>query len=198
MTARRGWIGGWNGGWIGGMVAAALGATCWWAGPASAAEGQPAMCQGRTDASTTLIAHANGEPKMILNLETDAAGLPTGALILGRGGDRVYAETFCRLWRHLPGQEPDGAGEAVDESATTAHAVGVGTLRDGTRVLVRADVRETEEGAFFRVRYRAMGQHGGEDEGSAGHDAGGHDETDENWTRVPVEGWLRLDRLMLR
>ena len=72
--------------------------------------------------------------------------------------------------------------------------MGIGTLADGTRVLVRTDVRENEEGRFFRVRYRVMGQHGGSTASAAVDE--GHD--DESWTRVPAEGWAPLNRLNLR
>jgi hypothetical protein len=179
-------------------------------GPAGAeGEQEPGMCMGRSDAGMVLNAHATGSPKFILNLGTDAAGHPDGVLILGRGSTRLRVDDLCRFWMHMPGQEP-GAGheggdhgegmEEVPEGATVAHAVGIGQLGDGTRVLVRADVRETEEGRSFRVRYRAMGQHGGEE----GHDVAlaepgteeGHD--DEAWTRFPVEGWAALDMLKLR
>lgn len=166
--------------------------------PSAGAEGTPSMCAGRTDPSLTLTAHSTGASKFILNLATDAAGVPTGVLIVGRQGDRIEVTSFCRLWQHVPGQEPDGAGEDIDESATTAHAVGIGELRDGTRVLVRTDVRENDEGAFFRLRYRVMGAHGGE-EGSPGTGGGsGHDEGDDSWVRMPSEGWAPLDQFRLR
>lgn len=166
--------------------------------PAAVAKGEeagglPGMCTGRSDPSTTVIAHANGAPKYVLNLETDAAGRPTGVLILGRSGDRVYVDDFCRLWQHLPGQEYGGHEDGHEslEGATTAHAVGIGTLKDGTRVLVRTDVRETDEGAFYRARYRPLGASGGhEDDGATAHD--------DQWTAVPSEGWAPLDRMDLR
>jgi len=152
---------------------------------ASGDPGRPGMCTGRSDPLVTLNAHANGATKYILNLETDADGDPAGVLVLGQGASRVYVDDLCRFWQHVPGQEPEGEGHAVegevDEGATIAHAVGVGHLTDGTDVLVRSDVRETEEGRFFRVRYRATGQH-----------------DDEAWTRVPVEGWAPLKQLNLR
>ncbi len=150
--------------------------------------GLPGMCTGRSDPLTSLTAHANGTPKYVLNLESDESGHPTGVLVLGRGPGRVYVDDFCRLWQHLPGQLPEGEGhpgEEVDEDATTAHAVGIGSLQDGTRVLVRTDVRENDEGRAFRVRYRVMGAHG-------------EDGTDEAWTRLPVEGWAPLDLFILR
>ena len=181
----------------------AAGATALLAAPAAVAAGEsglPGMCTGRSDPFVTLNAHANGTPKFILNLETDATGHPDGVLILGQGASRVYVDDLCRFWQHVPGQVPEGGGhdgeghegEDVDEGATTAHAVGIGSLTDGTKVLVRTDVRENDEGRFFRVRYRVMGQHGGE---TAAVDEG-HD--DEMWTRVPVEGWAPLKQLNLR
>jgi hypothetical protein len=184
-----------------GLAAAA--STALLAAPAAVAAGEtglPGMCTGRSDPSMTLNAHANGDPKLILNLETDAAGAPDGVLVLGRGSGRVYVDDLCRFWQHLPGQVPGGEGhedgghegEDIDEGATTAHAVGIGWLTDGTKVLVRADVRENDEGRFFRARYREMGQHGGETAAvEEGHD-------DEMWTRVPVEGWAPLKQLNLR
>lgn len=157
-------------------------------------EGQPVMCSGRSDPSMTVTAHANGTPKYVLNLETDAVGHPTGVLVLGRFLDRVYVDDFCRFWQHLPGQEYGGheGGELPPEDATTAHAVGFGSLPDGTRVLVRTDVRETDEGAVFRARYRPMGAHAGHEDGTA------TTHVDEEWTAVPAEGWAPLDHLDLR
>lgn len=184
-----------------GVVAAASSAV--FTAPAALAAGDtgvPGMCNAGTPSPlTTLNAHANGATKLILNLETDLAGDPTGVLVLGRGAGRVYTDDLCNYWEHVPGQVPGGEGHEgggheggdVDEGATTAHAVGIGHLTDGTRVLVRADVRETDEGAFFRARYRAMGQHG-EDDGVEGDD--GHEE----WTWVQGEGWAPLDLLKLR
>jgi hypothetical protein len=178
-----------------GLAAAA--STTLLAAPAAVAAGDnglPGMCSGRSDPSMTLNAHANTSMKFILNLETDAVGDPTGVLILGQGSSRVYVDDLCRFWQHIPGQVPDGEGhegEDVDEGATTAHAVGIGTLTDGTAVLVRADVRETEEGRFFRVRYRVMGQHGESEGADEGHE-------DEAWTTCPVEGWAPLKQLNLR
>ena len=160
--------------------------------------GLPEMCSGRSDPSMTLNAHAYGDPKFVLNLETDPTGAPTGVLILGKGADRVYVDDLCRFWQHLPGQVPEGGGhegEEMDETATTAHAVGLGTLADGTRVLVRSDVRENDEGTFFRVRYRVMGMHGGEETVSTTAEEG-HDE--ESWVRIPLEGWAPLDLMNLR
>jgi hypothetical protein len=166
-----------------------------------------------------LNAHANGRPKdipkYILNLETDSSGAATGVMVVGKAAERLYVDQFCRFWQHLPGMEPGGGGhepgEGHDpgaghvpgdeaEGATMAHAVGIGTLRDGTRVLVRTDVRGTEEGTFFRVRYRAMGQHGGEEghEVTAAEGEDGETHKDEAWTMVPVEGWAPLDMLKLR
>lgn len=158
-----------------------------------AGTGQPGMCTGRSDASLTVVAHAYGAPKYITNVETDPDGRPTGVLILGKSPDRLYVDDFCRLWQHLPGQEYGGHDEGVPpaEGTTTAHAVGIGTLSDGTRVLVRTDVRQTEDGAFYRIRYRPLG-------GSGDHDdhltVTGHEE----WTAVPTEGWAPLDRLVVR
>ncbi len=184
-----------------GLVAA--GSTALLATPAAVAAGDsglPGMCTGRSDPLVTLNAHANGETKFVLNLETDAVGAPYGVLILDRGASRVYVDNLCRFWQHVPGQVPEGEGhegEEIDEGATTAHAVGIGHLTDGTKVLVRSDVRENEAGRFFRVRYRVMGQHGGEAEAlTAGELEDGHD--DEAWTRVPAEGWAPLKQLNLR
>lgn len=165
----------------------------------AAAPGLPGMCNGRSDPNVVVNAHANGTPKYIVNLSTDPAGHPTGVLILGKGRDRLYVEQFCRLWQHLPGQEPGHGGEADEpDGATIVHAVGIGTLRDGTQVLVRTDLRGADHGSFFRVRYQPMG--GGHD--NAGDEPAvvddGHDHDDEGWIRVPAEGWLALDRLKVR
>lgn len=164
--------------------------------PGAAAQGHelPGMCNGRSDPNVVLNAKATGSgpaaPKYILNLETDALGAPTGAMVLGRGAGRLMVTDWCRLWQHRPGQPSGhGCGDPGEEGAINAHAVGIGMLRGTGEVLVRTDVRATEEGKLFRVRYRALG--------------GGHDETeegceDESWTRVPAHGWLPLDRLKVR
>ena len=88
----------------------------------------------------------------------------------------------------------NGGGEEADEAIATAHAVGFGQLADGTRVLVRTDVRETDEGSFFRARYRPMGGHG--EEGGPAPAAMAEDEGE--WVTVPAEGWAPLDLLNLR
>lgn len=177
----------------------------------------PGMCNGVRNAPLMVLnAHANGSPKYILNLETDSSGAATGVMVVGKGADRLRIDQFCRFWQHLPGMEPGGGGHAPGgghdpgdghvpgdeaEGATMAHAVGLGTLPDGTRVLVRTDVRGNDEGKFFRVRYRPMGQHGGED----GHEAdaaaegdSGNTHEDEAWTMIPSEGWASLKMLKLR
>ena len=167
----------------------------------------PGMCKGRSDANVVLNAHAQA-PKYILNISTDSIGVPYGVLILEKGATRLYSDLFCRVWQHLPGQPtgdecegelPPGT-DSSHEGAITAHAVGFGTLRDGTEVLVRTDVRATEEGKFFRVRYRTMGSHGGHESGlvlpSAHEDDDGCE--DETWTRIPAEGWAPLKQLNLR
>lgn len=166
------------------------------------AEELPGMCNGRSDAGVVLIAHANGRPgiapKYILNVTTDETGLPTGTLVLDRGRSRLLVEDWCRVWRHLPGQptggcEDEAAGDV--EGAATAHAVGTGRLRDGRDVLVRTDVRRTDEGSFFRVRYRLLGSQDHDAEVVAAEDGGCEDEA---WTRIPAEGWYPLDQMQLR
>ena len=176
----------------------------------------PGMCNGVRNAPLmVLTAHANGSPKFVLNLETDSSGAASGVMVVGKGADRLRIDQFCRFWQHLPGMEPGGGGhepgEGHDpgdghvpgdeaEEATIAHAVGIGALGDGTRVLVRTDVRGNEEGNFFRVRFRAMGQHGGEDDHDAAAAEGDAGDTheDEAWTMIPAEGWASLKMLKLR
>lgn len=172
------------------------------AGSAVAAGELPEMCSGRSDPSLTINAHANGEPKYILNLSTDDAGRPTGALVVGRSADRIYVDEFCRFWQHLPGQEPggdgrDGGDSGVESGATVAHAVGIGSLADGTRVLVRTDVRATDEGMFYRLRYRVMDGHG-ETSTTTEMAETGEVHEDDAWSTVPAEGWARLDLLKFR
>ncbi len=190
------------------MVAGVVTAGFGLAGTSARAEGNPlpGMCNGRTEANVVLIAHANGingkpagVPKYILNLYTDASGQPFGALVLGQGKARLQVDEWCRLWYHRPGDTPQGGGQCEDdeghepgEGAINAHAVGIGRA-GGKSVLVRTDVRQTEEGMFFRVRYRDMGQH--HEELLAAAEDDGCD--DDNWTRVPVEGWAPLDQLRL-
>jgi hypothetical protein len=163
---------------------------------ASACQAEPGMCNGRSDPNLLVTAHANGSgtavPKYILNLSTNDRGEPRGVLVLGKGASRVQVTDWCRTWQHIPGQP--GRGECslnYPEGAITAHGVSLGRLRDGTRVLVRTDVRQTDEGRIFRVRYRpwpAAGHTTVEEEGC--EDAG--------WTRVPTHGWYPLDRMSVR
>jgi hypothetical protein len=196
---------------IAGLVTACSVAVLGWVlgSPGIGAEGSqlPGMCQGRSDPNVVLNAHAQS-PKLILNVSTDQLGVPYGVLILEKGALRLYADLFCRLWQHLPGQPTGGEceGETPDdaatepEGATIVHVVGLGNLKDGTAVLVRADLRETEEGKFFRLRYRVMGSHGGHENETiapAAHDDGGGCE-DETWTRFPAEGWAPLKLLKAR
>ncbi|HZD86916.1 MAG TPA: hypothetical protein VE088_02805 [Gaiellaceae bacterium] len=159
------------------------------------------MCSGRTDPNLVVIAHANGRPglvpKFILNVSTDADEVVTGSLVLGRGADRLVATDWCRAWQHIPGTQGK-CGEEYPEGATTAHAVGYGTLRDGTRVLVRSDVRQTEKGGVFRVRYRVPPA----DEGSQTE---GDSCEDDSWTWLPPrtegeeedEGWYPLRQVQV-
>jgi len=188
----------------------AIPATLTGATGATAAEGSmlPGMCKGRTDPQTVITAHAPETaevPKFILNVATDASTPPvaTGVLILDKDGERLYVDQICRVWRHLPGQSYGQCGADIPEGATTVHAVGIGTLRDGTRWLVRTDARRTEEGMFFRVRYKAMGA-GHEEEGvaPAAHEDGGCSGAE--WIRVPAgdegehEGWAPLAQLKVQ
>lgn len=174
----------------------------------------PGMCNGRTDANLSVNAHANGPrgdaPKYILNISSDSLENISGVLILGQGRDRLEVTEWCRLWHHLPDQPYGDCDDEQDTGSTNVHAVGIATLRDGQEVLVRTDVRENDEGLWFRVRYRAMGDHDGEDgedggcedggdgcgDGGGGHEEGGCE--DEGWTKVPEEGWLALDKLKVR
>lgn len=185
----------------GGLLALGLGVALA-IGGARAAETHsvPGPCHGRSDANLLINAHAQ-QPKFILNLSTDALGVPYGVLILDRGKERLYADLFCRAWKHRPGDSPGGSceGEEPHAAVTVVHAVGLGLLTDGTEVLVRVDARETSEGKFFRVRYRIRAHHpesaaslaptSGEDEGGC---------EDETWTRVPAEGWAPLKMLKVR
>jgi hypothetical protein len=172
----------------------------------------PGMCNGRSDANTVVNAHANGQPnavpKYILNLSSDSLGEITGTLVLGKGPDRLQVVEWCRLWQHIAGDPygghggecDEGGGEGEDHGSTNLHAVGLTTFH-GDRVLVRTDVRENDEGKFFRVRYRVLGDHGEDDCG----DEGGCEEVtveeepcEGGWTRIPAEGWLPLDQLKVR
>lgn len=194
------------------LAACGLAAIAWLLGASGiGAEGStvPGMCKGRSDANVVLNAHAQN-PKFILNVSTDAIGMPYGVLILEKGETRLYVDLFCRLWKHLPGQETGGECEGESphgakaqdegEGATMVHVVGMGNLQDGSPILVRADMRETEEGKFFRVRYRVLGEHGGHEEALVAptehEDEGDHE--DESWTKVPVEGWAALKLLKVR
>jgi hypothetical protein len=171
------------------------------------ASGLPGMCNGRTDANVQINAMANGRStiKYVLNIETDAAGQPTGTLILGQGKERMKVEEWCRVWQHQPGQPYGSCSADIPEGAVTAHAVGI-LARGEERTLVRTDIRQTDEGTYFRVRYRILPSHDGHDGDEGGHDGGsggGHDEDeggceDETWVRVPAEGWSQLHTMKVR
>jgi hypothetical protein len=165
--------------------------------------GLPGMCNGRSDADVVVNAHARS-PKFILNVSTDGFGMPEGVLIFGQGANRLYADLFCRVWQHIPGQPAGGeceSGESEEspEGAVTVHAVGFGSFRGGPSLLVRVDARETEEGRFYRLRYRPLGgEHDGHED--AAQDDGHEDDGCEGggWTRYPVEGWAPLNQLNVR
>lgn len=176
------------------------------AAPATAAEtpALPGMCAGRTDPSVVLTAHATGRPvsgatKFVLNLATDDVGHPTGVLILGTGANRLLVADWCRLWSHIPGQTPEHGEDPSEpmEGATIVHAVGIGVLRDGTRVLVRTDLRAADEGNFYRVRYKPLGT-GEHDEAEPSPVEPAQDDHDDGWTRVPAEGWSPLTIFKVR
>ncbi|MDN4483194.1 hypothetical protein [Demequina lignilytica] len=178
-----------------GLLAAAI------APPAAASPAQPGMCQGVRHADVTVIAHANGAPsevpKFILNLWTDADAQVFGTLVLGKGAGRLEVTDWCRLWYHEPGMTGQGGDHEdeglAEEGATIVHAVGVTSLRDGTQVMVRVDVRGGEDGDVFRVRYRPWPV--GHDESATEHDVTGDEHEDEPWVRVPIEGWYPLTQL---
>lgn len=168
--------------------------------PASAASesGLPGMCNGRSDAGLVVHAQAHDPTKYILNLTSDGAGVPTGVLILGRGGPetRLYVDEFCRVWRHLPDQPGGGACAAdLPDGAVVVHAVGIAHRPDGTSLLVRTDAKQADSDPEFRVRYREFGSH------DHVADVAVHDEgdgcSDEGWTRFPEEGWAPLHQLRL-
>lgn len=164
--------------------------------------GLPGMCSGRSDPDVVVNAHGR-KPKFILNVSTDGFGMPEGVLIFGQGANRLYADLFCRVWQHIPGQPSggeceSGEGEVIPEGAVIVHAVGFGSFRGGPSLLVRVDARETDEGRFFRIRYRPLGgDHGGHEQVAA---ADHEDEGCEGggWTRYPVEGWAPLNQLNVR
>jgi hypothetical protein len=170
------------------------------------------MCHGRSDPSLLLIAHARPAgsiPKYVLNVWTDPNGIPTGSLIVGSRSDQLVVEGWCRVWQHIPGQPQAGScQEEIPDGATIAHAVGLGLLADGRSVVVRTDVRATDEGSFFRVRYREPGathqetaidgESGCSDGGGCSGDDGHDDGCDGSWTRLPDEGWYELRKLKIR
>lgn len=183
---------------LAGMLATAMAS---WGCSAEADPGSslPGMCNGRKDPDTLVEARAGAakadasQPGYTLNVRTDADGLPTGVIVLEQGGDRLYADELCRLWGHVPGES---AGQCPDagsaEGSTVVHVVGIGSFRDGAEVVVRADMRETKDGRFFRVRWRPIdNEH--ESEAPASPQAAG--DCGEGWDRYPDEGWAPLDAL---
>jgi hypothetical protein len=151
-------------------VAAALAATA--VPPVSAAHtGGP--CRGESTANWRMDVLLVGrqsmtDTKLVVHLQSAADGSVSGELILGRGEQRMYVHSWCRLW-----------GED-DESV---HAIGVRTLPDGARELVRIDV-STGEGLRARVRTRPESHESGH--GSVAEHAG--------WQTVTGEGWLTPTR----
>lgn len=167
--------------------------------PSTATAAEPALpgvCIGRTDPSTTVVAVANGRGaplKYVLSVSTDGTGAVTGTMILDQGAGRLLVTQWCRMWLHVPGTTGGGscADSDVRDDATTAHAVGQGTLANGQAVTVRTDVRGTDEGLFFRVRYRTPDEHHVTDVAVAEHE----DECEGGWVRIPAEGWYPLRHL---
>lgn len=171
-------------------------------GAASGESTTPGMCNGRSDANVRVLAQARGSIPYRLNVATDSAGRPSGALDLWQGPARLRVTQWCRLWQHIPGQPPGEDGdEEIPEGATIVHVVGTAKLPDGTPVLVRTDLRALADhdgslGPFgstqFRVRYRPLGGH---DEPTAS--PAGEDE-EEGWVRIPAEGWAPLNLFNLQ
>lgn len=151
-------------------VAAALAATA--VPPVSAATtGGP--CRGESTANwrmdVLLVGRKSAsDTKLIAHIQSAADGSASGELILGRGEQRMYVDSWCRLW-----------GEG-DESV---HAIGVRTLPDGARELVRIDV-STDEGVKARVRTRPESHETGHE---SGLDHAG-------WRTVTGEEWLTPTR----
>lgn len=174
------------------VVAGAFGLPLATAAVAHAAEGSglPGMCTGRSDPNLVINAQTQEGTKYVLEVATDADGHPTGALVLGQGPGRLFVDQFCRAWQHLPGQPAGECGDAT--ASTTAHAVGIAEFQ-GERVLVRTDVRRTDEGASYRLRYRPL-----DGQGATASETEGGGCSDEGWIRVPPEGWAPLHHLKVR
>ncbi len=159
--------------------------------------GSTGMCRGRSDANIVLTASNNGlgatafsgtSPGYEIEIETDAEGHPTGALVSGHGADELRVDEWCRLW--APGSlgEQNGEGEAAETGASMVHAVGFGEFGDGTRVFVRTDVKSTEDGMSYRIRYRELAITELAPVGGASDQL----RNDEGWTRIPEEEWAPL------
>lgn len=181
-----------------GVLAIAMSA---WGCSAEAEPGSslPGMCNGRKDPDTLVAARAGvatanpPQASYTLNVRTDADGLPTGVIVLEQGNDRLYVDELCRLWGHVPGES---AGQCPDagsaEGSTTVHVVGIGSFRDGAEMVVRADMRQSQDGRFFRVRWRPIETDHESGEAAPTQVAG---ECAEGWDRYPGEGWAPLDTL---
>jgi hypothetical protein len=155
-----------------GILAAAAALAAAAVPPVSAATtGGP--CRGQTTANWRMDVLLVGRQsvsrtKLVAHIQSAADGSVSGELILGRGDQRMYVDSWCRLW-----------GEG-DENV---HAIGVRTLPDGARELVRIDV-STDEGVKARVRTRPELHESGHESGA---DHAG-------WQTVTGEGWLAPTR----
>lgn len=165
----------------------------------------PAMCAGRRDTDRQVTARMDADPSdpatasFALAIASDAEGEPTGELLFEDDRIRLRVVDLCRVWGNRPGggsvDRPEASGgecpeEGAGDGATIVHVVGVSA--DGTDMLVRADIRETAAGSFFRVRWRPLSAESGASEGS-GSDHG--EDGEGSWERYPAEGWARLDAL---
>lgn len=162
---------------------------------ANAASTLPGMCSGRSDAYLQVTAQASGAGsahKVLLYVENDTQGSPSGILIVDPGPDQLLVDNLCRVWQHLPGQSPKGdCEETYPAGATTAHAVGIGE-KDGQTMLARIDVRQLAGGQMlYRLRYRPWDPTSAEDEG-------GDSCEDAAWTWLPAEdSWSPLTSLSI-
>jgi hypothetical protein len=172
----------------------------------TAKPGSTGMCHGRSDANLVLTASNVGlevtSPGYEIEIETDAEGHPTGVLVSGRGADQLRVEEWCRLWAPRSSGEQSGERDASETETTMVHAVGFGELGDGTPVFVRTDLKSTEDGLNYRIRYRELQDRPETGRGDAAEVtplAGEGDQgVDEDWTQIPEEEWAALTQFVMQ
>jgi len=151
-----------------GVVSAALvGAT-----PAASAIGP---CHGSSAPLIKVQVKIVGQPshqtsKVILNLQSDVSGIPSGKLKFERGDVRLQVSQWCRMW----------VTDDAHEGSESLHVLGLISHRDGQMQLLRIDVKSRPTRAMrLRVKWLHHVGHSdstlNSDEHSGWSQMGGHE-----------------------